>query len=309
MQHVYWDVETCSQVSLKDRGAHIYANDKTTDIFFFCYAVDDGEVQTWYPGDPVPAPFANPADFLFRLRQLSFERAIHENILVRRYGFTPIPLENTDCAERRALAASYPAELGLRCEALGLPFRKDPEARKAMMRLARPQTTKKQSKKLEDPVQHERDLALLLERGKSDVQATRACYNDPRLPPLLPDERALLLLDASINARGIAANIPFLEAARSLAVNERNAINTRLAHLTAGVIKSVDQIHKIREVLKDHGQDLGSLGKRSVAAALASQPEGFVRDLLIIRPAGRLRLDPEVQEAVRGRRPRRSTHS
>ena len=184
MQHVYWDVETFSQVNLKDRGAHIYANDKTTGIFFFCYAVDDGEVQTWHPGDPVPAPFANPADFLFVSDNFSFERAIHENILVRRYGFPPIPLEHTDCAERRALAASYPAELGLRCEALGLPFRKDPEARKAMMRLARPQTKKKQSEKPEDPAQRERDLVLLLERCKSDVQATRACYNDPRLPPL-----------------------------------------------------------------------------------------------------------------------------
>ena len=145
MQHVYWDIETRSQVSLKDNGAHIYANDKTTDIFFFCYAVDAGEVQTWHPGDPVPAPFANPTDFLFVSDNFGFERVIHENILVRRYCFPSIPLEHTDCAERRALAASYPAELDLRCEALGLPFRKDPEARKAMMRLARPQTKKKQS--------------------------------------------------------------------------------------------------------------------------------------------------------------------
>ena len=97
-----------------------------------------------------------------------------------------------------------------------------------MMRLARPQTQKKQNKKPEDPAQRERDLVLLLERCKSDVQATRACYNDPRLPPLLPEERALLLLDARINTRGIVANIPFLEAASTLAVNERNGINTRL---------------------------------------------------------------------------------
>ena len=286
MQHVYWDIETFSQVNLKDRGAHIYANDKTTGIFFFCYAVDAGEVQTWYPGDPVPAPFANPADFLFVSDNFGFERAIHENILVRRYSFPPIPLEHTDCAERRALAASYPAELGLRCEALGLPFRKDPEARKAMMRLARPQTKKKQSEKPADPAQRERDLVLLLERCKNDVEATRACYNDPRLPPLLPDERALLLLDARINARGIAVHIPFLEAARTLAVNERNAINTRLDHLTAGVIKSVDQVQKIREAVNACGQDLGSLGKRSVAAALAGQPEGFARELLVLRQRG-----------------------
>ena len=266
MQHVYWDLETFSQASLKDRGAHIYANDETTGIFFFCYAVDDGDVKTWRPGDPVPEPFADPVDFLFVSDNFSFERAIHENILVRRYNFPPIPFENTDCAERRALAAAYPAELGLRSEALGLPFHKDPEARKAMMRLARPQTQKKLNKKPEDPAQRERDLVLLLERCKSDVQATRACYNDPRLPPLLPEERALLLLDARINTRGIVANIPFLEAASMLAVNERNGINTRLASLTAGVINSVDQVQKIREAVNARGHDLGSLGKQAVAA-------------------------------------------
>ena len=186
MQHVYWDIEAFSQVNLKDSGAYIYANAETTGIFFFCYAIDAGEVQTWRPGDPVPEPFAAPMDFLFVSDNFSFERAIHENILVRRYGFPSIPLEHTDCAERRALAAAYPAELGLRSEALGLPFRKNPEARKAMMRLVRPQTKKKMNKKPEDPGQRERDLVLLLERCKSDVQTTRACFNDPRLPPLSP---------------------------------------------------------------------------------------------------------------------------
>jgi hypothetical protein len=106
------------------------------------------------------------------------------------------------------------------------------------------------------------------------------------LPPLLPDERTLLLLDACVNARGIAAHIPFLEAAHTLAVNERNAINTRLGHLTAGVVKSVDQVQRIREAVNACGLDLGSLGKRSVAAALARQPEGFARELLVLRRRG-----------------------
>ena len=171
MQHVYWDFETFSQVNLKDRGAHIYANDKTTGIFFFCYAVGAGEVQTWYPGHPVP--FANPTDFLFVSDNFSFERAIHESILVRRYGFPSIPLEHTDCAERRALAASYPAEMGLRCEALGLPLRKDPEARKAMMRLARPQTKKKQSTKPEDPAQWRTAHPATRKLGRDLVRAIR----------------------------------------------------------------------------------------------------------------------------------------
>src|SRR5262245_19875663 len=224
---VYWDLETYSQCGLKDRGAYIYASDPTTDIHFFCYAIDAGEVQVWRRGDPVPEPFANPAAYWFISDNWEFERAIHAQILVKRYGFPPLPIENQDCAQRLALASAYPAELGLRCEALGLPYRKDPEARKAMLRLSRPQTAKKRRKPA-DPAARERDLELLLQRCKTDVEATRAAYNSPRLRPLLPEERQLLLLDAEINARGILANVPFLEAMRVLAVQERNAVNVRL---------------------------------------------------------------------------------
>src|SRR5262245_52644069 len=142
-------------------------------------------------------PFADPARYWFISDNWEFERAIHTQILVPRHGFPPIPLANQDCAQRRALANAYPAELGLRCEALGLPYKKDPEARKAMHRLSRPQTAKKRKKPV-DPAARERDLALLLQRGKSDVCATRAAYNSPRLRPLPPEERQVLLADAKI---------------------------------------------------------------------------------------------------------------
>ena len=179
---IYWDIETYSQVSLKERGAHVYASDPTTGIHFFCWAIDDDEVQTWRPGDPVPASFADPTRYIFVSDNWEFERAIHAQILVKRYGFPPIPIENQDCAQRRALAHAFPAEVGLRCESLGLPYRKDPEARRAMLRLSRPQTAKKR-KKPEDPAVRERDLALLHKRCLSDVAATRASYNSPDCSP------------------------------------------------------------------------------------------------------------------------------
>src|SRR5262249_43157983 len=160
----------------------------STDVFFLCFAGDDSEVQVWRPSDPVPEPFANPAQHYFVSDNWEFERAIHTHILVKRYGFPPIPIENQDCAQRRALANAFPPDLGLRCEALALPYRKDPEARKAMLRLSRPQTAKKRKQPV-DPAIRERDLALLLERCKNDVIATRATYNSERLRPLLPEER------------------------------------------------------------------------------------------------------------------------
>jgi len=285
MATVYWDVETYSQISLTDRGAYIYAADPATGIFFFCYVIDDGEVQVWRPGDPVPEPFANPTGYKFVSDNWEFEHTIHASILVTRYGFPTLPIEQQDCAQRLALANAYPAELGLRCEALGLPYCKSPEARKAMLRLSRPQTAKMR-KNADDPAARERDLALLLERCKNDVRATRAAYNSPRLRPLLPEERRLLLIDAEINARGICANVPFLEAARTLATQERNAVNTRLNELTAGVITSIDQVARIMTAVNAHGQGMTSLNKRSVATTLAHQPDGFVRELLELRQRG-----------------------
>jgi DNA polymerase len=208
-----------------------------------------------------------------------------KHVLIPRYGFVPIAWERQDCSMRRALASAYPAELGLCCEALGLPYRKDPEARKAMLRLSRPQTAKKRRKPT-DPAERERDLALLLERCKNDVEATRAAYQSPLLRPLSSQERELLLLDAKINERGVCANVPFLEAVRDLAVTERNAVNLRLNELTAGVVTSVDQVARIKETINSHGHNLTTLGKRSVAAALAHEPDDYVRELLQLRQQG-----------------------
>jgi DNA polymerase bacteriophage-type len=279
MPTVTWDIETFSDASLKEHGPHIYAMHPSTGVHFICFAVDDGEVQTWRPGDPVPEAFAAPSGFTFVSFNWTFENAILLHVLIPRYGFVPIPWASQDCAMRLALANAYPADLGLCSEALGLPYRKDPEARKAMLRLSRPQTAKKRKKPV-DPAQRERDFALLLGRCNSDVEATRAVYRTALLRPLLPQEREQLLLDAAINQRGIGANVAFLEAVRDLAIRERNAVNVRLAELTAGVVTSVDQIQRIKAALVRHGHQVTTLGKRSVAATLAHDPDDYVRALL-----------------------------
>jgi DNA polymerase len=281
---VVWDIETFSDVNLKERGAHVYAQHPSTGVHFLCYAIDNGEVETWRPGDPVPEVFADPSGFAFVSHNWTFENAILRHVLIPRFGFTAIPWASQDCAMRLALASAYPPELGLCCEALGLPYVKDPEARKAMLRLARP--TAKKRKKPVDPEQRERDLALLLGRCKSDVEATRAVYRSQLLRPLLPEEREQLVLDAGINERGIAANIPFLEAVRDLAVRERNAVNVRLAELTAGVITSVDQVVRIKAALASRGHEMSTLGKRTVAVTLAGSLDDHVRELLQLRQRG-----------------------
>src|SRR6516164_89129 len=284
MSSIPWDVETYSDVDLKTYGAFNYARHPSTDLIFLCFAIDDGPIEVWRRGDPVPAPFANPTEHLFISDNWTFEGLILEHVLIPRYGFKPIPIENQDCAQRKALASAFPAELGLRCEALGLPRRKDKAARQAMLRVTCPQ--KRKRKKPEDPAVRERDLALLLERCKSDAAMTRACYNHPRLRPLPPEERRVLLADAMINARGICVNTPFLEAADALAKEELVKINAHVNVLPGGTVNTINQTELIRKLVNEHGHQMTTLGKRSVAAVLARQPDPFTREILTLRQRG-----------------------
>jgi DNA polymerase len=103
---------------------------------------------------------------------------------------------------------------------------------------------------------------------------------------LLPQERALLELDYTINSRGVRIQRPFLEALAALAISERNAVNVRLDELTVGVVTSVDQVQRIKALVNARGHDMASLGKRSVKATLAHQPDDYVTELLHLRQRG-----------------------
>jgi DNA polymerase bacteriophage-type len=291
MRTIYWDVETYSDLSLPEHGAYLYARHPSTRPLVLCFAVDDGEVRTWMPGDPTPAVFLEAADdpdptvWRFVSDNWTFENVILQHVLIPQHGFRPLPLEIQDCAQRLALANAYPAELGLRCEALELPYKKDSAARQAMLRISRPKTTKRR-RKIENTEQYQQDFALVIERCKQDVIATRACYNAPQLKRLSTTERELLLIDARINVRGVRCNVPFLTAARELTVRERNAINARLDELSCGAISSVDQRDRILKAVNERGHHLTSLTKRSVAAALAHHPDNYVQELLTLRQQG-----------------------
>ena len=147
MPDVFWDSETRSCKSLRECGAHIYAIDPTTKVLCLVYTIDDEDPQLWLPTQPAPSVFfeiaADPNDWQLVAHNYEFEREILENILIPRHGFPPIPIEVQHCTQRLALANAYPAELDLLAQALGLPYRKDPAARKAMLKVSRPKKQRK----------------------------------------------------------------------------------------------------------------------------------------------------------------------
>ena len=291
MPTVYWDLETKSAVSIRDAGAHVYAINPTTQPLCLAFAVDGGEPQLWLPTDPTPQVFldiaADPSNWRLVAHNWDSERTILEHVLIPCHGFQPIPLEIQHCTQRLALANAYPAELGLLAEALGLPYRKDPAPRRAMLAVSRPKQQRKRKPSTvpawdEDPAK----LRLLYGRCKLDVVTTRAVFNSPKLKPLIEAERRNLLLDAAINARGVRLDRQFTAAAMDLAVRERTAIGLKLQEVSFGAITSVNQVTRFLEEINARGHKMTTVGKRAVAQVLAGKPDDYVRELLELRQQG-----------------------
>ena len=55
------DYETRGQLDLKTVGIHRYAGDAQTSVLCCAFAVDDGPVQLWAPGNPIPPEFLEAA--------------------------------------------------------------------------------------------------------------------------------------------------------------------------------------------------------------------------------------------------------
>ena len=100
------------------------------------YAVDDGPVQVWRPGDPIPRCFGQADEY--RAWNAEFERVIYGLILVPRYGFPTIPLEQWHDTAAQAATMALPRGLGRAAEVLGVEAQKDQDGRRLMLQMAKP---------------------------------------------------------------------------------------------------------------------------------------------------------------------------
>src|SRR5262249_15173900 len=145
-----------------------------------------------------------PHDWRLVAHASQFEQAIHAHVLIPRFGFPELPFDVWHCTQQLASCNAYPAELGLLAQALGLPYRKEPEAAKAMRALSRPRKPRRNEDKSQifwhdDPDKH----ALLRARCRLDVITTRAVWTHSKLRHPSAAERHCQILDAGINRRGI----------------------------------------------------------------------------------------------------------
>jgi DNA polymerase len=227
---LYRDFETRSIIDLRKCGAYQYASHPSTDVWCCAFAVDDGDIRVWIPGDDVPPEFiqaAHDSDWLVSSFNDTFERLIEREIMGPRYGWPQIPIEQHRCSQAAALALALPASLDGAARALGLEQQKDDAGRRLMMQMARPRKPRAD----EDPngtywFDDAERRARLYEYCQQDVATERSLAQ--RIAPLIPSEQRLWELDQRINDRGVYLDGMLIESALDLEGKLRRDIDAEI---------------------------------------------------------------------------------
>ena len=215
------DWESKSLSNLPKEGAHKYAADPSTDVSVGAYAFDDGPIHLWRPSDPPPLDLidhvANGGEV--HAFNAAFELAIWNNVLVKKYGWPELKIEQCRCIMVMARILGLPGSLDNAAKAVNLPIEKDGEGQKLMLKM---------SNAANDNWTDE-DYDRLGQYCARDVEVQREL--EKRLPPLSAHEQALWVLDQKINNRGIFLDIPTIKAALVIADSEKKNLSNKMQKL------------------------------------------------------------------------------
>jgi DNA polymerase bacteriophage-type len=270
MPVLFHDFETRSTLDLGEVGAWKYACDTSTDVWCCAYAVDDGPIQLWLPGDPMPPELieaANNPEWITSAFGDHFERLITRHLMTPRHGWPLIPLERRRCSQSAALALALPAKLKSVADALELEQQKDEHGHRVMMQMAKPRRPRQDEDPngvywFDDPERREQLYAYC----RQDVATERALYH--RIEGLIPDEQALWALDAVINDRGIHIDGQLLDAAINIAEAAERAISTELLTITEGALETIHQTARLMAWLAEQDCVVTDVQKTTLEHAL-----------------------------------------
>ena len=276
------DYETRSVCPLQIEGVYRYARHPSTDITCAAWAIDDGPIELWLPGDPVPEELIEhvAAGGLVRAWNAAFERLIWWHVAGPRHGWPAIALEQFACTAAQARSQGWPGGLDKAARFANTDYRKDADGHRVMLKLCKPRRTEPDGTPVwwDDPD----DYAALYAYCVQDVEVERAIAET--LLPWQERERWLYLATERLNDRGVRFDRDLAVRALTAAELERSESNARLSELTGGAVSGVTKIADLKGWLADAGLEIDSLGKPAVAEILENQDVADdVREVLDIR--------------------------
>ena len=262
MIKAHLDFEIRSRISLKKSNVSVYAKHPTTSVLCLAYALDDGPIKIWVPGDSFPFPKGEPIRFY--AWNAEFEYTIWNQLCVREYGWPPI--DARFFRDVQALAAYYGYPRKLEKAAPMFDVAKDKEGHKLMMKLSVPQKGKVQGNQyvggkfteITDELQ-----ARLNRYCMTDVEVERIISD--RLGELPPLVNAYWQANLKINQTGIPIDPEFCMGGFHIFEEEKKRATKRLSKITNGEITTVNQGKRYHKFLNERGIYLTKDGKPSLA--------------------------------------------
>lgn len=296
---LYFDSETYCETPIKD-GLHKYA--EGVEIMIAAWALDDPLTETEGPiivedwtatGGPSEALLEHLADPDV---DIIVQNSMFDRTVARHDGRIDLPVERIHDTMVMALSHGLPGSLDKLCEVFKVPvdLAKDKEGRSLIQFFCKPPAKTAKDKERRTRHTHPVEWARFLSYAGSDISAMR--YIHKRIPkwnyPGVPrgnqqysTERALWLLDQTINDRGMMVDIELAEGALRAVDAHQKVMGDRVFDLTEGEVadaKKRDQL--LQHLLKQFGVSLPDMQKSTLERRLNDENlHWIVRELIAIR--------------------------
>ena len=218
---IWIDFETRSRCDLLTAGAYNYAQDLSTDVLCMAYAYDEGEVQLWLPGQPLP-------DFTghqIRAHNAAFERLIFWYVLQQDY-----PLESFYCTAAEARANCAPGNLEDAGRFAGASMRKDHRGKQLIRLLSVPRADGTFN---DDPAL----LQEMYDYCAQDVRTMRALGKVMRT--LSAEELSDYHVNERVNDYGVLVDVALAKSAVGYAAAELEEVQALVKDITQGAVPTV----------------------------------------------------------------------
>jgi len=266
-------------------GAAVYAMHPTTEVLSLAYDLKDGKGRRhWRPGLPLPVDLFShtAAGRLLEAHNSSFEHWIWNRVCVPRYGWPPLPQHLLRCSMSKSQAHCLPAKLEKVGQVLGIAHEKNKDGKRLIDKFCKPRNpTKADPRRRIRPEDDPDDAARLYAYNERDIVAESEV--SAAVPDIEGEELEYWLVDQAINYRGVAIDLPNVEACCSIIDQAQERYNAELHVLTGGEVARASEVARLQRWLHGCGVHLDSLDEDAVAEALRRDLPRDARRALQIR--------------------------
>lgn len=263
---------------IQKTGAWRYAEDPSTDVLCMAWAIDQGPINVWIPGQPCPFSPQLLREHEIEAHNAAFERAIWKHVMVKKYKWPQFSPDRWRCSAALALYHSLPRSLEYLGAALNTQHKKDLSGKRVMMKLSRPRAD--YGNGIADMWNNsDADFKLLVQYCKDDVAAERDIH--ARLRALPASELNIWQLDQIINERGIRVDLPAVKNALAIVSEHQKKLMERFKQITG--VDSPTMVAQFKNWLLDNYVAVTDLNKNSITTLLSGDLAPDVREALEIR--------------------------